>query len=126
MTAREDLDPLEKLDAMINLVFDVLTSDPQLAKVVINEQSHLNPQLGEQSFMPYYNQFFKASQKVFDEGTENGFINSNIDINIFLHFVHGGLRYLINIWSRDGGEKLDVSAMQRNVKFFVKHGVLKW
>ncbi len=119
-----DLDPLEKIDGMVDKVFDTFTSNPNLAIVVINEHNQMI-QRGVDDFAKQYEKFLDACRKVFSEGVDHAYINPDLDVKVFLHFVVGGLRHLINLWAGNP-DLLPLQKMRDNIKYLIRHGVIKW
>jgi len=119
---REDLNPIEKFDSLIDMIFDAFTESPAIAIVIANEQHHLqyaNPK----EFTKYYDKFLDLGEKIVKEGVENKTFNSNIDINIFRHFFIGGFRDLITNWAINNDE-FKLSSIRQNIKFLAKNGIL--
>lgn len=115
------LSSTEKLDAMIDLIFDIFSEKPSLALVFVNEQNHLE-QSNKQEFTDYYSKFLDQGEDIVKKGISEGVISKNIDITIFRHFVFGAIRHLVHCWARDP-EKFSINKTRMNVKLFIKHGI---
>lgn len=118
----ETLTPGEKLDYLIDLVFDSFIENPAKALVFVNEQNQLM-QRHPQTFTNYYRMFMKEGENIFRTGIERGYFNE-IDLNIFKIFILGGLRNLLHQWAQDP-KKFPLHQIRQNVKFFCKHGIVK-
>jgi len=119
-----DRTPRQKVEGMLDLVFDVFTSNPALGKVVISEQNRLMAKDTPEVFRTYYQQFLDASQKVFGDGIKQGFIHPEMDSEIFLNFFYGGLRHLIHLWA-SGQTNRTIAAMRKNIKYLLQNGIFK-
>jgi AcrR family transcriptional regulator len=118
------LDPLEKMDTIIDQTIDIFVDKPNLALVFFNEH---NPVLRgtNDSLNAHYINYLKAFAKIFDAGVKNEYIHQNIDGRVFLFFIHGGLRNLINEWAMHH-KLIPMEKIREGVKYQIKHGILKW
>jgi TetR/AcrR family transcriptional regulator, fatty acid metabolism regulator protein len=119
---REDLNPIEKFDSMIDVIFDAFTESQSIAIVIANEQHYLqykNPK----EFTEYYGKFLEIGEKILGEGVKNKTFNHNININIFKHFIIGGFRDLITNWAINNSG-FNLSDLRQNIKFLSKNGIL--
>lgn len=117
-------DPLEKIDMMIDQTIDIFSERPKLALVFFNEH---NPVLrgSNDSINAHYINYLKAFAHIFDYGVQQGYINQHIDGRVFLFFIHGGLRNLINEWAMHN-KVIPLEKVRESIKFQIKHGILKW
>lgn len=115
------LSSLEKLDAMIDLIFDIFSEKPSLALVFVNEQNHLE-QSNKKEFTDYYSKFLDQGEEIVRKGVKEGLISNNIDITIFRHFIFGAIRHLVHCWARDP-KLFSINKTRMNVKLFIKHGI---
>ncbi len=122
ISKNDSLSPSEKMDYLIDLVFDSFIENPAKALVFVNEQNHLIQRQPE-SFTNYYQLFMTEGENIVRSGIENGSFNS-IDLNIFKIFILGGLRNLLHQWGQNPKE-FPLNQIRQNVKFFCKHGILK-
>lgn len=118
----DSLSPAEKLDYLIDLVFDSFIENPAKALVFVNEQNHLI-QRQPKSFTNYYDLFMSEGEKIISSGIANGSFRE-IDLNIFKIFIIGGLRNLLHNWAQNP-RSLELNQIRQNVKFFCKHGIMK-
>ncbi len=119
----QNLSPLERIDAMIDLVFDVFTENPSLAIVFVNEQNHLQ-QSNNSAFTNYYEKFLDLGEDVIKEGMKNGLFSPSIDLNVFRYYLLGGIRNLLQHWAQDPKE-FPLNKIRQNVKLLTKHGIQK-
>ncbi len=116
------LSAAEKMDYLIDLVFDSFIENPAKALVFVNEQNHLM-QKNPSSFTNYYNLFMDEGEKIMKSGIDSGEFNT-FDLKIFKTFFLGGLRSLVLQWAQSP-EEYPLNEIRQNVKFFCKHGIMK-
>jgi len=122
LVSRKDLSMIEKYDSMIDMIFDTFTENTATAIVIAHEQQRIlmrNPK----EFTPHYENFVNLGEKIVKEGIKNGTFNSNINVNIFRHFLLGAFRDLINSWAQNKKD-FSVNLMRQNIKFLSKYGLL--
>jgi len=119
-----ELDPLEKIDAMIDNTINIFAKNPRLALVFFNEH---NPLIRGQndSLNAHYVNYLKAFAQIFNTGVKDNFISEHTDGRVFLFYVLGGLRNLINEWAFHP-KIFNLDKIRDNVKAQIKHGILKW
>ena len=122
IVARPDMNPIEKLDCMIDLFFDRLIDNPQLAIVFANELPFILRDRNA-SFAKSYEKFLGFAAEVFREGMKEGVINSHIEVNITRHFLIGGLRTLVREWAHDQ-KAVPLNTIRNGVKLLIKHGIV--
>lgn len=120
--SRPDLNPIEKLETMIDLLLDVFASNPQLGIVVVNELGRLE-HAGKGDFLPLYEQSFNLAEQVVSEGIKQGHYNPNLDTKVFRYFLLGGLRHLIQQWAHDS-QSLSLNQIRQGVKSLIKRGIV--
>ncbi|MCB0751555.1 MAG: TetR/AcrR family transcriptional regulator [Ignavibacteriae bacterium] len=123
IVSNTSLTSIEKLDAMIDLIFDVFAEKPSLALVFVNEQNHLE-QSNKKGFTNYYEKFLDRGEEIIKKGIDEGLISENIDLVIFRNFVFGAIRHLVHCWARDP-KTFTINKTRMNVKLIVKHGIAK-
>lgn len=116
------LSPIEKIDAMIDLVFDNFTKNPSSALVFVNEQNQLLRESLE-NFTIYYTKFMDLGEQLFQEGVDNGAVSPNVDIKMFRYFILGGLRNLLQNWA-ENPESFPLNKIRQNVKYLIKYGII--
>ena len=119
----QNLSPLERIDAMIDLVFDVFTENPSLAIVFVNEQNHLL-RSNFSGFTNYYEKFLDLGEVVIKEGMKKGVFSPSVDLNIFRYHLLGGIRYLLQHWAQNP-KSFPLNKIRQNVKLLTKHGIQK-
>ena len=120
----EALDPLEKIDKMVDDTIDIFSENPKLASVFFNEY---NPILSGKidSLNAHYVHYLKAFADIFNKGLHQQFINPVVDGRVFLFFIHGGLRSVIQEWAMHP-KIFDLEKIKENIKYQIKHGIIKW
>lgn len=114
---------IEKLDGMIDLIFDAFAERPALALVFVNEQNHIE-QFNKQDFTDYYDKFLDKGEAIIKKGISEGLFSENIDLTVFRNFVFGAIRHLIHCWVREP-KVFTINKTRMNVKLLIKHGILK-
>jgi TetR/AcrR family fatty acid metabolism transcriptional regulator len=118
-----NLSPLDKIDAMIDLVFSVFTENRSLAIVFVNEQNHLI-QSNRDRFTDYYEKFLDLGEDVVKDGIRKKVVSAKIDINVFRYYLFGAIRNLLQHWAQDPRE-FPIDKIRRNIKHLTKHGIQK-
>jgi len=119
---RTDLHPAEKLDYVIDLMFDAFTMNPSLALVFVNEQNHLIRE-GKGNVGRFFEEFQKLAEEIVRDGVRKKVFNPNVDIMLLRHFITGGLRTLLHLWAQRQDE-IPLNRIRQHVKYITKHGVL--
>ena len=119
---RRDLSAIDKIEFLIDLIFDIFSANPPLATVFVNEQIHLKK--GTNIFFRFYNDFFNTGEKIIEAGIKEGSINSNLNITVFKFFLMGGMKYLLENWAKDS-KGFQLTTLRQNVKLIIKKGILK-
>ena len=115
------LSPNEKLDGMLDLIFDVFTQNPSMALVIVNEQYHLM-QSNKDGFTEYYDKFLDEGVKIIKEGQTAGIYSKNLDITVLRLYIIGAVRYLLNNWAMDP-QKFQMAKIRSTIKYLIKHGI---
>lgn len=119
---RNDIDPTEKLDLVIDELFKVFIANPALATVFVNEQNHLikdkRGNVGK-----HYDNFLDIAEEIIREGVRKGQFNPDIEIKLFRHFITGGIRNVLRQWAQQP-QALSLNRICNNVKYFSKNGLL--
>lgn len=121
LVKNDKLSPNEKLDGMVDLIFDVFVQNPAMAIVIVNEQYHLTLN-AEAGFTPYYDKFLDHGEKIVREGQKTGLFSKNVDITILKIFMFGAIRYLVHNWANDP-KKFQMAKIRSTVKYLIKHGI---
>ncbi len=117
------LSPGEKIDAMLDLVFDIFTENPSLALVFVNEQHNLMRN-NKEGFISYYEKFLDEGEKVVNEGMDKNVFSSNLDVKIFRHFIFGAIRNMLHQWA-SSPKSFTLNKIRQNVKYLTRHGITK-
>lgn len=120
----KELDPLEKIDKMIDSTIDTFAGNKNLALVFFNEHNPLIRGKND-SLNAHYVHYLKAFARIFEAGIRGEFINRNADGRVLLFYILGGLRNVINEWAYTP-KLFELSAIRESVKYQVKHGILRW
>ena len=123
IVSNTSLSSIEKLDSMVDLIFEVFTEKPALALVFVNEQNHLESS-NQKDFTNYYGKFLDKGEIIISKGISEGLIAEHVDLTIFRNFVFGAIRHLVHCWARDPKE-FPINKTRMNVKFLIKHGIAK-
>lgn len=119
----QKLSPIEKFDGLIDLLFDVLSEDLNMAFVFVNEQTQLI-QKRPNDFTVHFNNFFELGESIVLEGIRQGIFNSELNVKIVRDFLFGGIRHLLQLWAANQDtDKLN--EIRSNVKNLTKYGLLK-
>ena len=119
---RTDIDPSKKLDVVIDQFFDIFITNPALATVFVNEQHHLIKNK-RGNVAKHYNDFLNLAEEIIREGVQKKEFNPEVEIKLFRHFITGGLRSVLQLWSQQSS-LFPLQRVRENVKFFIKHGLL--
>jgi TetR/AcrR family transcriptional regulator, fatty acid metabolism regulator protein len=119
---RTDIDPVQKLDFVIENFFGLFITNPAIASVFVNEQQHLiKDKRG--NIEQHYNAFFDLAEEIIREGIQKKIFNPQIDMKLFRHFITGGLRSVLQQWAQQS-PALTLHRIRENVKYFIQHGLL--
>ena len=121
LTNTKSVSPLDKLDKIIDMIFDLFADNPALGVVFVNEQNNMIL-AKENKFAVYYNKFLDLGVAALKEGQEESIISKTIDPEIFRHFAFGAIRNLIHMWAQDQ-EKYPLSKIRFNIKFIIQSGI---
>jgi TetR/AcrR family transcriptional regulator, fatty acid metabolism regulator protein len=119
---RTDLQPVEKLDMTIDLIFDIFTANPPLALIFVNEH-HRFLTKGAGNVKTLYDRFLDSAEEIIREGVGKHIFNANVDIKILRHFIIGAFRHLLQQWTMDP-ETFPLNKVRQNLKFIIKNGIL--
>lgn len=122
LAQRNDINPLEKFENMLDIVFDLFISNPSLAVVIVSEEHYLLR--GKKSgFTTFYDNFLDIGEEILEEGINKKLFNPNLDLKVFRNFTFGGIRYLLQLWAQSP-DKYPLAVMRQNVKFILKKAIL--
>ena len=118
------LSPAEKIDAMIDLLFDSFTENRDLAVVFVNEQNHLMLVSKEMIFTNNFDKFMLLGENIFHDGIQKGFFSDSIDLSIYRAYLLGAIRNLLYSWAHDP-KTFPLNKIRQNIKYLSKHGIQK-
>lgn len=122
LAERKDLSPLEKLEATMDLIFDVLTKDSHFIVVFANEFNNFMKNK-EVSFSRHYYQFQGAVLSVLKEGQAAEVVNPHIPAEVICHFILGGIRK--SLYERVSSDQPnDWASLRTHIKAMIRRGVL--
>jgi TetR/AcrR family fatty acid metabolism transcriptional regulator len=119
----EKLSPNEKLDGMLDLVFDIFAQNPSMAIVIVNEQYNFTLSRSP-GIIEYYEKFLDLGENIIREGQKKGIYSRDVDIPVMRYYMFGAVRYLVHNWARDP-EAFPMSKIRATVKYLIKHGIMK-
>ena len=124
LAENQELDALEKIDKLIEDTIDIFSEDPKLASVFFNEYTPILSGKND-SLNAHFVHYLKAFAEIFNKGLQQQFINPVIDGRVFLFFIHGGLRNVIQEWAMHP-RIFNLNKIKENIKYQIKHGIIKW
>jgi len=119
---RSDIDATQKLDLVIDKLFELFIANPALASVFVNEQQHLIKER-RGNIARQYDDFLNLAEEIIREGVRENKFHPDVDIKLFRQFITGGLRSVLLLWS-EKSQTLTLHRVRQNVKYFIKHGLL--
>ncbi len=119
---RKDIRMEEKYDIMIDMIFETLTSNPDTAIVVANEQPRFLLK-EKKNFTEYYEKFIKLGERLIREGIKEKVFNPEIDIYVFRHFLLGIFRDILTSWVASP-KHFPLKRVRKNIKLISKYGLL--
>jgi TetR/AcrR family transcriptional regulator, fatty acid metabolism regulator protein len=117
-----ELDPMQKMERLIDLVFDYFSTNPKLSMVLINQQKYIAASYGKTPFHTPYFKALKESESIIAEGQEKGVFNPSISANFFQYFFFGGIRNSLLQWANDA-ETISLSELRTNIKTVLMAGI---
>ena len=88
LMARRDLDPQEKIGALVDLVFDLFSHDTALATVFVNEQENY-AQIDDTAVSRHQDFFLDKAEALIADGQQAGIFNPDISRKIFVTLFLG-------------------------------------
>jgi len=117
------LTPIEKIDTMIEDIFEAFIENPNLAIVFVNEQQYLL-KISSNLSNNYYKKYLDIGEAFIKEGIDKNMFASEIDSKIFRIFILGAIRNLLRYWA-DSPIKISLAKIKENVVYLIKNGILK-
>ncbi len=117
------ISPAEKLDKMIDLIFEIFTENPDLAIVIIDEQStYLTLNKGNNP--KNYDKFFDTASEIISEGINKNIFTSKIDIYLLRYIIIGSFKELMHYWVKNK-KSVKLDEIQTNFKLIIKYGIME-
>jgi len=122
-TGRTDISPMEKLGALIDVVFDMFVEDPARMVIFVNEKHQLE-QKGTYDFSEHKAMLLEMGGRVMQEGVALGAFDERVDIRLFKEFIFGGLHHVLNLWALQP-EAIDLQQMREKLKRIIENSIRK-
>lgn len=119
---RKEIKAPEKIDAMVDIIIDEFTQNPDLALVIVNEQNNLQKNTFTE-FTQFYDKFLDLAVKVVKEGIEEKYFSKEIDLFIFRYYVLGAIRNILNNWAVNP-KAFPLNKIRQGIKYFTKYGLI--
>ncbi len=94
------ISPSQKLEALIDLVFNLFTENQDLALVFAHEQNVLIRDYPDK-FTPYFEKFIQTGQNIISQGIASGVFNPSVNVFILRKYLMGGISGCIQAWALD-------------------------
>lgn len=121
LISRRDLDPQEKLGALVDLVFDLFSHDTALATVFVNEQQNWS-QIAGTAMDSYQDLFLDKAETLITDGQQAGRFNPDISPKNFRHFVFGGIRRTLHAWANQPDD-FPLNRLRQDLKVFIRQSI---
>ncbi|HPS64678.1 MAG TPA: TetR/AcrR family transcriptional regulator [Ignavibacteria bacterium] len=119
----KELAPSEKLDQMLDTIFDIYTEHPNLAILVINEHgTYLS--LNRNQNPKYYDEFFLTATEIYNEGVRNNVFTPDINVELFKNIIIGSFRELLHHWALSK-KTIKLEEIRKTYKYVMKYGIMK-
>ena len=119
---RSDLDPLEKLDLLVDKFFAMFIANPALASVYVHEQQQLITEK-RGNIAGHYERYLDLAEEIVREGMKKKVFDGDVDIKLYRYYITGGIRNVLYFWSLNS-QAYPLTTIQHNVKFFIKHSLI--
>ncbi|MBI2417505.1 MAG: TetR/AcrR family transcriptional regulator [Ignavibacteriales bacterium] len=116
------LNPVEKLDRLFDLIFDVFETNQPLAMVFVQEQNALVRDHKDE-FTPYFEKYIALGEAIVSEGKDTGVFRSDLNISAFRTFYLAGVSALLHLWL-DKPEAMQLPEIRVQAKQYAKVGIL--
>ena len=101
MKKDETLDPVRKLERLIDSVFDYFARNPKVSMDFINQQRYIVQHGRESAFQDVYARTLHKIELIIAEGQKKGFFNTAVSANFYQSFFFGGIRNSLWQWAND-------------------------
>ena len=115
--------PAEKLDRMLNSIFDIYIKFPNLAILMINENdTYLSFNKNQNS--KYYDEFFQTASEIFNEGVKDKSFTSEVNFEFFKSIIIGSFRELLGNWVTNK-KTVKLEEIRSAYKYVMKYGIMR-
>ncbi|MBR9976503.1 MAG: TetR/AcrR family transcriptional regulator [Bacteroidetes bacterium] len=119
---RKELTEKERIEHLIDSIFDLFADRPALALLFVNEQPYLLREApGE--MMYHYVDFLRMGEQVVRSGIGKGEFSPDMHPRVFTNFVFGGIRQLLQQWAR-APRQFPLYVIRTEIKRIVMQGLL--
>lgn len=118
---RKDINSIEKLDLLLDSIFELLSASPSITLVFIKELQNLSS-ADQKIISMYYDKFLDASANIIYSGQKEGLFNKKLNAVYLKNFIFGGTRYLLHQWALAPNE-FPLKEVKKQVKSFIKKGL---
>ena len=122
IAGQDQLDPIAKLEAMLDALIDIFIANPEAGIVIINEINRLISE-GKADFIEHYERAMDVVEQVIRAGIDNGLFDNSLDIRVFRYFLMGGARQLVHRWASNPDDP-NLDSIRNGLKSMVKYGIL--
>ena len=123
LKGNKHLSPTDKLDKMIDTIFDIYARHPELA-IVINNEFGTYLSLHKNKNPEYYDKFFDTAGEIITEGIRKNVFASYINVTLFKHIIIGSFRELVNHWAANR-KSVKLDEIRKSFKSVMKYGIMK-
>lgn len=117
----DNLNSFEKMDLLVDSIFDLLSSSPPLTLVFLREQQHLIP-LHQVIVNKYVDEFLETGVSIIKSGMQEGVMDKDINAKVTKSLFYGGVRFLLQKWAVTP-EDFPLEELRKDVKSFIKKGL---
>lgn len=116
-----NLNALEKIDGIVDIVFDTFAENPSLGAVFQKEMHHVS-NLKHTPFRTYFEQFISIGEKILAEGREQSLFHPETNLHVAVSFIFGGLRFSVHQWTLHP-EAESLVVFRSGIKKIIRNGL---
>jgi AcrR family transcriptional regulator len=120
--SNDELDPLKKMDRLVDSVFDYFASYPKLSMILVTQQRYIDQRYKDSLFHDLYSQTLLQSESIIAQGQKLGVFNPSISTSFYQHFFFGGIRNSLLQWANDA-ETISLTELRANIKTVLLAGI---
>jgi TetR/AcrR family fatty acid metabolism transcriptional regulator len=117
-----DLDPMRKVDLLIDSVFDYFAKYPKLSMVLATQQRYTVQAFKKSTVEDIYSKTLSEGEAIIAEGQKKGVFYSSISPRFYQNFFFGGIRNSLMQWANEP-ESISLSELRVNVKTVLLAGI---